>query len=78
MSHTGHLTRMEDRLIKITGLKGDFGSDPKGYPPRTIDELYKEGEIINQSPYSLFSSIGYSPKRRRTSLSCYLQDADRR
>ena len=55
--------------------RGDFiGSDPKGYPPRTIDELYKEAKLLTNRPIPSFHRSVIRLNEEGLLLSCYLQD----
>ena len=41
--------------------RGDFiGSNPKGHPPRTIDDLYKEAKSLTGNPFHNFTGGSFA------------------
>ena len=55
--------------------KGDFiGSNPKGHPPRTIDDLYKEAKSLTGRPIPKFHRGVIRVNKQGVLLSCYIQD----
>ena len=55
--------------------KGDFiGSNPKGHPPRTIDDLYKEAQSLTGIPIPKFHRGVICVDKEGLLLSCFTQD----
>lgn len=55
--------------------KGDFiGSNNKGYPPRTIDDLYKEAKSLTDEPIPPFHRAVIRLNKQGLLLSCFIQD----
>ena len=55
--------------------RGDFiGSNPKGHPPRTIDDLYKEAKTLTGRPIPKFHKGVIRLNKEGLLLSCFIQD----
>ena len=55
--------------------RGNFiGSNPKGHPPRTIDDLYKEAKSLTGRPIPKFHRGVIRVNKQGVLLSCYIQD----
>ena len=55
--------------------KGDFiGLNPRGHPPRTIDDLYKEAKSLTGRPIPKFHRGVIRVNKQGVLLSCYIQD----
>ena len=55
--------------------RGDFiGSNPKGHPPRTIDDLYKEAKTLTGRPIPKFHRGVIRVNKEGLLLSCFIQD----
>ena len=55
--------------------RGDLiGSNPKGHPPRTIDELYKEAKSLTGKPIPQFHRGVIRLNKMGLLLSCYIQN----
>jgi len=55
--------------------RGEFiGSNPKGHPPRTIDDLYKEAKSLTGRPIPKFHRGVIRVDKEGLLLSCFIQD----
>jgi len=53
---------------------GFIGSNPKGYPPRTMDELYREARSLMERPIPPFHQGILRFNEQGLVLSCFIQD----
>ena len=53
---------------------GFIGSNTKGFPPRTLDELYKDAKSLTEKPIPPLHRAVIRMNREGLLLSCYIQD----